>query len=564
VDQMNPRPTQFFYLLYPMRFMVTKILPQTNAKLLQLGASPTNLGEMLRFHGVLTAMALDPVRGGIDVYWDATNPTTTCVMGRDFGTRFNLTRDRFVKLRRALDCEDNENPTDPWRCIRPFVNAYNENRERSVRPGQHMVVDEMMSFWDGSNALYDAQGLPHLSVEKRKPRDRGTEFKGICDGESNIMMRIEILEGKERMATKRFCDEWGPSVACTMRLATPWAGTGRVIIGDSWFSSVKTVRAMQGMGLFFIGIVKNAYRLYPRQWLLNWARDDRNNHREYGHSVTLLSLQDSTGPIQANGERPLFRYPLMAVCWNDMQPKCFVSNCGSTSLNPEPVVRNRTRVVTDRDTGEAATERYDMQTPQPRIVAEFYKYFGAIDRHDHYRQGTLAVEEAWKTRSWVQRVYGTVFGIILVDCYFAYKYNREQIHFQPADTTLTFAEFLDALAIGLVFNEHLAVVDRTRGAAARARGEEVPGVQDDPIRAGQRHLLKPLRNLPIFQERAQMKRVRLRCRVCWDHTSSYCYDCSGDFFALPDNERATRTRLLCVVCSPLSGHNCYAQHVANG
>ena len=58
-------------------------------------------------------MALDPVRGKVDVYWDAKNQTTTCMTGHDFGTRFNLSRDRFIKLRRVLDCEDKENDADP-------------------------------------------------------------------------------------------------------------------------------------------------------------------------------------------------------------------------------------------------------------------------------------------------------------------------------------------------------------------------------------------------------------------------------------------------------------------
>ena len=62
-------------------------------------------------------------------------------------------------------------------------------------------------------------------------------MKAICDGESNIMMRIEILEGAARQAAKPYSDR-GASTAVTMRLAEPWAGSGRVIVADCAFSSV--------------------------------------------------------------------------------------------------------------------------------------------------------------------------------------------------------------------------------------------------------------------------------------------------------------------------------------
>ena len=46
----------------------------------ELDTAVATPGEMLRFYGTLLAMALDPVHGGIETYWDATNPTSTCVL----------------------------------------------------------------------------------------------------------------------------------------------------------------------------------------------------------------------------------------------------------------------------------------------------------------------------------------------------------------------------------------------------------------------------------------------------------------------------------------------------
>jgi hypothetical protein len=43
-----------------------------------------------------------------------------------------------------------------------------------------------------------------------------------------------------------------------------------------------------------------------------------------------------------------------------------------------------------------------------------------IDVHNHYRQGTLALEAHWTTR-WDWRFFGTFLGVVEVDACVAYK-----------------------------------------------------------------------------------------------------------------------------------------------
>ena len=56
-----------------------------------------------------------------------------------------------------------------------------------------MVVDEIMSAWRGAEGKYSADGLPHVTKIARKPEGVGAEMKALADGESNIMLRLDIM-----------------------------------------------------------------------------------------------------------------------------------------------------------------------------------------------------------------------------------------------------------------------------------------------------------------------------------------------------------------------------------
>ncbi len=117
----------------------------------------------------------------------------------------------------------------------------------SVSPGSHLVVDKILSFTEDGPS--DSSMAPHISAEESM-----SDFKGLCDGKTGIMMRIELNEGPARMVLKEHCAQYGPAAACAVRLAKPWRDTGRVVIGASSVASVKTADALSLLNLFFIVI----------------------------------------------------------------------------------------------------------------------------------------------------------------------------------------------------------------------------------------------------------------------------------------------------------------------
>ena len=54
-------------------------------------------------------------------------------------------------------------------------------------------------------------------------------------------------------------------------------GTGRIVVGDSWFGSVKTcIQLLKLNGLYFIGLVKTAHKGYPKEKLREAEKYEEN------------------------------------------------------------------------------------------------------------------------------------------------------------------------------------------------------------------------------------------------------------------------------------------------
>ena len=161
----------------------------------------------------------------------------------DFGRV--LTKDRFERVGRYLSrgplgCEEDLG-NDPWIEVRWILTKFNDKRRKQFRPGWALVPDETMIPWKGNAG---PGGIPHISFIKRKPEPLGCELKTVCDASTGLMLQVELQEGKERMARKRYVDEYQATTATTLRLLGG-LGVGenslpverkpkRVVFADSW------------------------------------------------------------------------------------------------------------------------------------------------------------------------------------------------------------------------------------------------------------------------------------------------------------------------------------------
>ena len=243
-----------------------------------------------------------------------------------------------------------------------------------------MTIDEIMSFWFGLNSEFAVDALPHQTKIKRKPRGVGAEAKAICDGQSGVMLRLDFMEGQERQHQKQYFAEYGEGTAVAMRLSQPWAGSGRYTVMDSAFGSVKSCVALYNvLGLFCIGMVKTASRLYPKKWYSDWHREGSvrgADGRRLHQPGAWKTLQSSFETWDQGVRKKIF-----AVGWHEIKLKTIISTMGTTVRGNDAIKSRHKKVWIN---GREQTERYERAVPQPSIIEIFFAIFGKVDQHDHF------------------------------------------------------------------------------------------------------------------------------------------------------------------------------------
>ena len=110
------------------------------------------------------------------------------------------------------------------------------------------------------------------------------------DARANIVTTLELYEGRELMSEKEFLDEYGATTTTTLRLTAAYHGTGRIIVADSWFGSLKNAIALMKRGLYCNRLVKTAHKGFPRE-LLNQTDLSRGEWAAYAADVEGVRVQ---------------------------------------------------------------------------------------------------------------------------------------------------------------------------------------------------------------------------------------------------------------------------------
>jgi Transposase IS4 len=234
-----------FQLLFPMEYVESVLIPETNKKL-KLG--PLSTREFFAWVGLWFYMSCHVGISDRREWWSQTEPSIEG--GAPF--RFNqfMSKNRFEDILRNLVYTNRPSPQgyrDPFHHIRQMEEEWNRNMEQQFDPSWINCLDESMMEWLSQFTC------PGFMVVGRKPHPFGNERHTICCADSTIMWHAEIVEGKDRpsqLGVKEFNNLGGPTVGLMVRMTKPIHHTGKVVVMDSGFCVAKGIVEMEKKGVY--------------------------------------------------------------------------------------------------------------------------------------------------------------------------------------------------------------------------------------------------------------------------------------------------------------------------
>ena len=269
------------------------------------------------------------------------------------------------------------------------------------------MPDETMIQWEGA-------APQHMSYLPRKPHPLGFMVKSICDATTRIMLNLDLVEGSEVASFKKFNAEWGKSTGCTLRLAEPWFGSWRTLIGDSWFASVNTALACSSKDLHFVGNVKTGHKHYPKSYM---------QQRVQTRGDTCFMKKTFDAEPRFGGQPPPSGWPqvqLFAASHCDKKPCHLIATRGS-SIPGKQKIRYHRRF----ENGNLVAQRYTLQQP---VFHELYRNnFNAVDVFNRQAIGPNSLINVVGTKVWWKRVLITLLGMAETNAYLAFCHLHGKI-----------------------------------------------------------------------------------------------------------------------------------------
>ena len=142
------------------------------------------------------------------------------------------------------------------------------------------------------------------------------------------------------IASKEHVKPFGATLATVFRLTQPYHSTGKRVIADSWFGSVKSAVELLKEGLYSIMLVKTACKQFPR-CLVGQSTLER------GKCIACIAIVDD--------------HKVQACRFRDLELKGFVSTC-SSSIAEKPNKKKHHGLV-----------------PAPRFAEQYLKCSASID-----------------------------------------------------------------------------------------------------------------------------------------------------------------------------------------
>lgn len=303
-----------------------------------------------------------------------------------------MRRRRFEQITGALRLYTRPWPSydDPFHPVREVIEEWNNHMEKVFLSSHTVCLDESM-------VVHNNERVPGFMTVKRKPHPLGNEYHTICDGETCIMFKMELVEGKSRPQQRplKYEAEYGKTASLVIRMTEELSTTGRVVVMDSAFCVMSAIYQLYKRGLYTATVAKK--RAY---WPRGIPGDEVNAHMA-GKPV---------GELHTRKAR-MHDMPLLLFAVNhSLYTFILISTYGCSHLvGPERKVRAANGAMFTYRRNEA--------------IQDYYAIRHAVDDHNHLRQGQrVGLERAWASKFWPNRQFAFLVSVSLVNAMLAYNH----------------------------------------------------------------------------------------------------------------------------------------------
>jgi len=307
-----------------------------------------------------------------------------------------------------------------------MISLWNENMKEVYVPSWVSCLDESMSIWMTKFTC------PGWVFCPRKPHPFGNEYHSICDGLSNIMYAIEIVEGRDAppQIGQREHEDKGPTVGLLMRLCENLYNTGKVVILDSGFCVLEGLVELRKVGVFASAVIKKR-----RYWPKHVPGDEINrimNDKELGATDSVKgTLKD-------------VEYNIFCMKDKDWVMKMMCTYGGLQNISD---MKKTYRWIKGNNQSPARSVSFKYKEP----FANHYNYRHCVDDHNNLRHSVPSIEGSIVTQRWVMRVFCFILAISEVNAFLAMRFFVWKDGY-----SLSLHEFRRKLALSLMNNDYMS------------------------------------------------------------------------------------------------------------
>ncbi|GFR29996.1 piggyBac transposable element-derived protein 4 [Trichonephila clavata] len=339
---------------------------------------PTNKNEILKFLGLILLMG-HIEKDSIQDYW-----TTNYLVETPF-FREVMPRDRFLMILKFLHFSDNslkesrDSPTYDrlWK-IRKIFDSFNRTFKEVYDPTENVSFDEVIIKFKGR--IHFKQYIP------KKRKQWGLKMYKIADATGYTYdMRVYLgKDKKENLSTSATYNVVNAMTDCIK-------GKGHKVFMDSFFSSPEL------------------YRDLLKEKKINSCGTVRPNRKHFPKNLAPCKMKQGDLAVKfCNG--------MTAMCWKDKRQVYMLTNMHSP--RNEFIIDERKRFKKKIDGHVSESEKDQLSTTKPKIVADYNKHMGYVDLGDRMAS---TYTFARRTRKWTKKLFFSLIDIAVLNAFLLLK-----------------------------------------------------------------------------------------------------------------------------------------------